>query len=162
MNETAAQTASRPVRLGGAIVDGLIQVAILVPIMLAAGVLQQTFRGEKMTFGQQAIFFVVGQVVFLLLNGYLLLKRGQTIGKVAVKTKIVDMNGNLPSFGKIYVLRYLVISLIGQIPIVGYILIIIDVLFIFGKQKRCLHDYLAGTRVVDALKVARNPAQDSL
>jgi uncharacterized RDD family membrane protein YckC len=95
----------------------------------------------------------------LALNGYLLFKRGQTIGKVAVKTRIVDLSGNIPHFGKLLVLRYLVPALVAQIPIVGSLTILVDILFIFGKEHRCLHDYLAGTRVIDAEKTADKPIQ---
>ena len=37
-------------------------------------------------------------------------------------------------------------GLIGIIP--GYGLV--DVLFIFGAERRCLHDYIARTKVVEA------------
>lgn len=150
MNDVTTNTASRGKRLGGALIDGLISIVIIVPIMLATGVLQEAFRGEGMTLGQQAAFFVVGWVVFLILNGYLLLRRGQTIGKVAVKTKIVDLSGNLPNFGKLLVLRYFVLGLVAQIPIIGGLAGLVNVLFIFGKERRCVHDYIAGTRVVEA------------
>jgi uncharacterized RDD family membrane protein YckC len=150
MNDLTTNTASRGKRLGGALIDGLISIVIIVPIMLATGVLQEAFRGEGMTLGQQAAFFVVGWVVFLTLNGYLLLRRGQTIGKVVVKTKIVDLSGNLPNFGKLLVLRYFVLGLVAQIPIIGSLAGLVNVLFIFGKERRCVHDYIASTRVVEA------------
>lgn len=150
MNEVPSNLASRWRRLGGALIDGLISMVIIVPIMLATGVLQAAFSGEGMTIGQQAAFFVVGWVVFLILNGYLLLNRGQTIGKVAVKTRIVDLSGNIPSFGKLLVLRYLILGLVAQIPIIGSLAGLVNALFIFGKERRCLHDHMAGTRVVEA------------
>ena len=87
--------------------------------------------------------------MFLILNGYLLFKRGQTIGKVVVKTRIVDLNGNIPSFGKLIVLRYLIFALVSSlIPIIGPF-VGLEVFLIFFKERRCLHDYIAGTRVVD-------------
>jgi len=150
MNEAMANLASRWKRLGGVLIDGVISMVIIVPIMLATGVLQRAFSGEGMTIGQQTAFFIVGWVVFLVLNGYLLLNRGQTIGKVVVKTKIVDLSGNVPSFGKLLVLRYLILGLVSQIPIIGSLAGLVNALFIFGKERRCLHDYMAGTRVVEA------------
>ncbi len=150
MNEVATNLASRWKRLAGALIDGLILMVIIVPIMLAIGVLQQAFSGQEMTIGQQAVLFVVGWVVFLMLNGYLLFKKGQTIGKVVVKTRIVDLNGNVPSFGKLFVLRYLILGLVIQIPILGGLVGFVNPLFIFGKERRCIHDYMAGTRVINA------------
>jgi hypothetical protein len=35
-------------------------------------------------------------------------------------------------------------GLLGIIPFYGFV----DVLFIFGQERRCLHDLIAGTRVV--------------
>ena len=150
MNEVATNLASRWKRLAGALIDGLILMVIIVPIMLATGVLQQAFSGQEMTIGQQAVFFVVGWMVFLMLNGYLLFKKGQTIGKVVVKTRIVDLNGNVPSFGKLFVLRYLILGMVTQIPILGGLVGFVNPLFIFGKERRCIHDYMAGTRVINA------------
>ncbi|MEW6747963.1 MAG: RDD family protein [Planctomycetota bacterium] len=150
MNEVVSNLASRWKRLGGALIDGLLATAIIIPIMLATGVLQRAFGGEGMTIGEQVAFFIVGWVVFLILNGYLLLNRGQTMGKVAMKTKIVDLSGNLPNFGKILGLRYLILALVARIPFVGSLAGLVNALCIFGKERRCLHDYLAGTRVVEA------------
>jgi len=35
-------------------------------------------------------------------------------------------------------------------PVIGVLLWFTDVLFIFGKSKRCLHDYIAETKVMFA------------
>jgi uncharacterized RDD family membrane protein YckC len=142
--------ASRWARLGGALIDGSIALAIMLPIMLVTEVLQQIFRKEPLTLGQQAALFVVGWLVFLMLNGYLLFRRGQTIGKVAVNTRIVDLTGKIPDFGKLLVLRYLVLGLASQIPIIGGFVGLVDALCIFGDERLCLHDYTAGTRVINA------------
>lgn len=150
MRGEATNVASRWKRLGGAIIDILVVMAIVYPIMFATGILQQSFSEGNLTIGQQIFFSGVGCVVFLILNGYLLFKRGQTIGKVIVKTRIVDMNRNLPNFGKLIILRYFILWLLNLIPIIGGAIGLVNVLFIFGKDCRCLHDYLAGTQVIDA------------
>ncbi len=142
--------ASRTHRFVGALIDTTLAVAIMVPIMFMTGVFQQSLESGGMSIGLQVVLFVAGWLVFLALNGYLLFTKGQTIGKVAMKTKIVDLDGNLPNFGKILVLRYLALGAIAQIPILGALASLINALFIFGKERRCLHDYMAGTRVVDA------------
>lgn len=150
MNEIGRNMASRGKRLGGVLIDMLASTALTVPLMLATGVMQQTFFEQQMTVGQQAAFFVAGWIIFLALNGYLLSKKGQTIGKVVVKTRIVDINGDVPNLGKLFVLRYLVPALVVQLPIVGGIAGFANALFIFGAERRCVHDYIAGTWVVDA------------
>lgn len=153
MNEITANPANLAslwARLGGAMIDGVISAAIILPIMMTTDILPRPSTEQGMTMEVQATYFIFGMVVFLALNGYLLLKRGQTIGKVVVKTKIVDLDGNLPKFGKLILRRYLILGLVAQIPILGGIAGIVNALFIFGKERRCVHDHLAGTRVVEA------------
>lgn len=150
VNSSGSQLASRWARLGGSLIDSFLAMAIMIPIMLATGVLQRAFEGQPMSLVQQAVFAVVGFGVFLLLNGYLLLKKGQTVGKVVANTRIVDLNGNIPDFSKLIVLRYLVLGLVAQIPVIGGIVGLVNALCIFGQERRCLHDYLAGTRVINA------------
>ena len=36
----------------------------------------------------------------------------------------------------------------GQVPIAGQLFNLINILFIFGKKRRCFHDYIAGTMVI--------------
>jgi hypothetical protein len=47
-------------------------------------------------------------------------------------------------------LRAIVPGLIGAIPCVGNLFVLFDVLFIFGEERRGIHDYIAGTKVVEA------------
>ena len=46
------------------------------------------------------------------------------------------------------VTRYAVYFLIGLIPIVGSLASLVNLLIIFGAEKRCGHDYAAKTKVV--------------
>jgi uncharacterized RDD family membrane protein YckC len=87
---------------------------------------------------------------FLAVHGYLLKKIGQTVGKKLTGIRIVDLDGDVPSFGRLIGLRYLPIFLIMRIPFIGPFSRLLDVLFIFRSDRRCLHDLLAGTRVVTA------------
>jgi uncharacterized RDD family membrane protein YckC len=150
MNEVNTKLASRWKRLGGSLMDGLISSVIIIPFMFITGVFQRALRGQEMTIEQHITLVIFSWVIFLILNGYLLANRGQTIGKVVVKTKIVDLDGNIPRFGKLLFLRYLVIGLVSQIPILGGVVGLVNALLIFGKERRCLHDYIASTRVVEA------------
>ncbi len=51
-------------------------------------------------------------------------------------------------FSHAWVLRSLVPGLIAAIPRLGALFVLADVLSIFGEERRCLHDYIAGTKVV--------------
>lgn len=48
-----------------------------------------------------------------------------------------------------FVLRSFVNGLIGAIPCIGSIYALVDIVFIFREDRRCLHDLLASTVVVD-------------
>ncbi len=65
-----------------------------------------------------------------------------------MNVKIVNMERKQVGIIKLYTLRYLVFSLVNQIPTVGSLINLVNVLFIFGKERRCLHDRIAGTVVV--------------
>lgn len=143
--------ASRWKRLAAAFIDCFFAVIVMVPLLLIAGVFPQAANGQQVTLGQQIVIIMIGWAVFLIMNGYLLNTKGQTLGKAAVNIKMVDAEGNVPSFGKLLGLRYLLPALVAYIPLVGGLLAIADALFIFSQDKRCLHDQLAGTWVVNEL-----------
>jgi len=94
---------------------------------------------------------VAGIVIFLVLHGYFLATRGQTIGKIAAGVRIVDFHtGQLLSFGKLIGLRVIPVWVAAVVPFAGGCLALIDILFIFGNDRRCVHDLIAGTKVVEA------------
>lgn len=75
----------------------------------------------------------------------LLRREGQTVGKHLMRIRIVDEESGVKgTVFKNIVLRYFVNWVLTLIP--PYV--VIDHLFIFAKNRRCVHDYLAGTKVV--------------
>ena len=94
------------------------------------------------------VISALGLIALVGYQAWLLTSTGQTIGKRALKLKIVrvddEQNGG---FWRNVALRSAVARwLLGMIPF--YLLV--DGLFIFRADKRCLHDLMAGTRVVEA------------
>jgi uncharacterized RDD family membrane protein YckC len=89
-------------------------------------------------------------ICFLLLVGYqswLIAKTGQSVGKKLVGIKIVRYGTDEHvGFVRAVLVRWWVNGLISQIPIY----FIIDSLFIFREDQRCVHDHMAGTEVVKA------------
>ena len=145
------QLADRGMRLVAAIIDGVILVAILLPMMFVGGYFTGIMAGQQPRFRHAgAAGAWSDSVVFLVVQGYPLNATGQTWGKKALKMKIVDLEGRKPDFTKLFVLRYVTTQLIGLIPVLGTIYGFVNVLFIFGEDRRCLHDKIAGTRVVVA------------
>ena len=49
---------------------------------------------------------------------------------------------------KLLGLRYVLVMLVQAIPMIGQLLGLIDALFIFRGDRRCVHDLIAGTKVV--------------
>lgn len=140
--------ASRGTRLGAVLLDSAV---IVVVAIVAAVFVPDIARGS----GSSTAAGVVLGVVFLALAGFgiyqivLLYSNGQTFGKKLLGIKIVRGDGSRASLPRILVLRYLVPSLLGMIPYLGVVFSLLDPLFIFGEEKRCLHDMIADTIVVD-------------
>ncbi len=132
-------------RLMAHFVDWLIALAVYLPVLLAAflgsGDPESGFLGVAMMITGVAI------LVLVIYQLYLLSRDGQTLGKRAMKVRVVMYDdGSNPGFGRAVGLRLIVNGLVCIVP--GYALV--DVLFIFGAERRCLHDYIAGTKVVEA------------
>lgn len=142
------ENASRGDRLGAAIIDGLIMMLIMFPVMYLTGGFDGFSDGVQPTLTYSLILSGFGMVVFVLINGKLLATKGQTIGKRALGIKIVTLSGTLPDIKQHLLKRYGFYFLIGYVPFIGQLLSTANVLIIFGKEKRCGHDYVAGTAVV--------------
>ncbi len=145
---------SRWLRLGAALLDGIIGGILMMPgfvVMMSAGFFTNpNHPNPPLLF---AGFGVLG-FGFLILMGvqiYLLTTRGQTIGKKLLGIKIVNFEDETsPGFVKAFLLRSFVNGLIGSIPFIGAVYSLVDICFIFRDDRRCLHDLLAGTKVVKA------------
>lgn len=89
---------------------------------------------------------------FLLLWGiqsYFLLDAGQTLGKKALGIRLVSADtGAQPHWLALLLLREPLSIVISLIPVIGQLYRIVDVLFMFREDQRCLHDHIAGTVVV--------------
>jgi uncharacterized RDD family membrane protein YckC len=73
-------------------------------------------------------------------------RNGQSIAKKALNIKVVRTDGSPITLARIFFLRNLVNAALSIIPLYGFI----DLLFIFGEQRQCLHDKIADTIVVKA------------
>jgi uncharacterized RDD family membrane protein YckC len=85
---------------------------------------------------------------FIGINSYFWATRGQSIGKMALGIRIVHLDGQQATLGRIVGLRILPMQLIGWIPFIGGVMSLVDILFIFRANRRCLHDEIARTKVV--------------
>ena len=146
---TELELAGRGARLLAQIIDGLAGCVVALP---GAGLMIMGGGGKSqmmMLMGMGLLgIALLGMVIVQL---YLLITRGQTVGKKLMNVKIVDyLDETNPGFVKVFLLRALVNGIIGAIPIVGFIYALVDICFIFRADRRCIHDLIAGTKVVKA------------
>lgn len=143
------ELAGRWRRLGGAIIDSMVMLVLVVPLFVYMGVFNPGAAQEQNIL-MQLLLVAIGFAAWLLVNGYLLYRYGQSVGKRLLSMKIVRLDDQQAEFSRIVLLRALPMHLLSVVPVVGNVIGLVDVLFIFGSAKRCLHDYIAKTRVIMA------------
>jgi uncharacterized RDD family membrane protein YckC len=153
----AALLADRGSRLGGAILDRLMLIGAALPgylmILAHKSDLQNMFIGVAL--------MAVMVLPLVIYQWYLISTTGQSLAKKWLRMRVVKVDGAPVDFVSGVLLRSWVIELIGAA--FGFVLGaggigggltnvfgIVNALFIFGPAQRCLHDYIAGTKVVVA------------
>ena len=158
VDEQQLELADRGTRLGAVIVDGLIFGAVGVGFGLG---LLALYQGGRATSANSSSGMIVGSIcaiaiiALLVLNLVWLYRYGQTIAKRWLKIRIVRSDGSRCGLARIIFLRVFPLALVGgflnvALPPLGYLVRIIDALFIFRSDYRCIHDHIADTIVVKA------------
>jgi len=128
-------------RFGAMVLDGLL---MAIPMYTILGIIVlSASRGEQPS---ALINFISIPLSFvsLLYEGLMLSnKNGQTLGKMALKVRVVRPDGSPISAGQAWG-RVIMRTVLGCMIIVDYIPAF------FTQEKTTLHDMIAGTRVVDA------------
>jgi len=136
-----------------ALIDGLVQSVVVLPLQFAFGVYDGFPRIQPLGPLKTIAWTATGFVIYLAFNAYLLNKNAQTIGKRIMGIRIVNHDdGQKTPLGRLLLLRVLPVQIVAVIPYVGSVAAMIDALLIFRKNQRCLHDQIAGTDVVQALR----------
>ncbi len=157
--ETASPLAGRGERLLAQILDNVIFFAVALPgiIMVALAAVRAGFRPgmnlENLATmaGVGAGILTIGFAALLLgvVQIWMLVTRGQTLGKRIMDVRIVRLDDESnPGFVHVFLLRAVLIGLLGAIPMIGWIITLADILSIFRADRRCLHDLIAGTKVI--------------
>jgi uncharacterized RDD family membrane protein YckC len=146
----AGELASLGKRFLGAFVDQMVYLVAIVVGFLPMLVLGNG-NGQEPTEGFIIGLLAVAGIALLvptIINAVMITKSGQSIGKKAVGIRIVqDPDRQLPGFVKGVLVRSYVTALLTQVvPFFG----LIDVLFIFGEERKCVHDKMAHTIVINA------------
>ena len=141
--------APRGTRLLAVLLDGLVFTPVMVFLWIGAFMNASASRGAGEPSALAGILAGLGGLLLLAMlvfQIYLLSAKGQTLGKRWMKIRIVKMDGSNPGFVGAVLMRAFVNGLLGMLPFYG----LVDILFIFNDDQRCLHDKIAGTRVVQA------------
>jgi len=148
------ELASRWLRLGSSLLDSLFLGIITLPIMYFTGYFEYQMQmavnpenGMSQNLLNNVIVSLGSLVVFFVINGATLFGSGQTLAKKILKIRAVEDNGRKASIGSI-LKRYAFYMLVPLVPVVGSIIAIVNICFIFGENHKCLHDMVGGTKVV--------------
>lgn len=145
-----AELASLGERFIAALIDTIILiVVVLVPIFIFYGGWAEIMAADSLdsyafTLGST----IVAYLTYIVVHGYLLAKNGQTVGKRILDIKVVRTDGSPASFVRLVGVRALFENALLLIPVVDIWLSLIDVLFIFRRSRKCLHDTVADTIVI--------------
>ena len=96
------------------------------------------------------VLLLCGALILFAVQVWLLTTRGQTLAKLIFGIHIVNHNTEAnPGFVSAVILRWFVPQLITTfIPFLGGLFFLVDSCFIFRTDRRCIHDLIAGTKVV--------------
>ena len=160
------ELASPWIRLGAAIVDGLVLLPInwifqklILKTPDAADIFKAAQSGKPLDIqslmpsaGSMILASVLGFAVFLAVN-FVFLKNGQTVGKKLLKLQVLRRSDSavlpiqdylLKRLGPIYAVSFLGILVSPFLNVV----LLADVLAIFRPGRNTLHDDIAGSKVV--------------
>jgi uncharacterized RDD family membrane protein YckC len=159
--------ASRGARVGAALLNAFVYFVSMVPGSIALSI-KLVKRNPEMTkpgyvprledidmsFLKEGMVWMFGGLLIAILIQLLLLAfRGQNLGKLLVSARVVRAdNGEPAGFIRAGLLRFIVPVIIFFVLngffLLGFLFLLIDFCFIFREDRRCLHDLIAGTKVV--------------
>lgn len=116
---------------------------------LAVGAPLAAFAGDEAAAGVAMLAWMA----IAIYQWYLISTTGQSLGKKWMRVRIVKLDGSPVDFSSGVLLRIWALhglTLVGSFVFLGSLLPLVDALMIFGDDRRCLHDQLAGTKVIVA------------
>lgn len=151
--------AGRGERLLAQLLDNVIAFACCLPglilIALAAAKAGISVGGNMSDLATAAgmaaglIVLCAAAFVLFVVQLWMLITRGQTLGKKALGLRIVAFeNETNPGFVRVFLLRVLVPAVVGAVPYLGIFFTMTDICFIFREDRRCIHDLIANTKVI--------------
>ena len=147
------QLAGRWQRMLATMIEGVLVPTLTITLVMITGVVEDAEDFTDRWWVAHVLLLAIFS--YLLLNGYLLWRYGQTIGKKALGIAIylaepgVNNQSQPAPIWRLVFIRALFFPLlfVGIVPWFSPIPLL-DQIFIFGKKRRCLHDYVSGTVVL--------------
>lgn len=140
-------------RLLARIIDGVIMLAVIVPIVIATGIADTSTSDNSASFSVTGGDFFKAALIGLVIGGLyevgMLVTKGATLGKMAVGVRVAMLaDGSKPTFGAA-VTRWIIPSIAGIVP-TGLIVLIIYLSPFFDSthRNRGWYDYAAKTIAV--------------
>ena len=150
--------AGLPRRLLAAMIDGVLQWICWMPAGIAASAILTEYLAKTGTPTFDVMINAVTSsipkslpylMVLVAIQTTLLCLRSQSVGKLLVGLRIVTVRDGTPGGPmRAYLLRGLLTWVIECVPVFGKIYWLVDSFSIFREDQRCLHDLIAGTKVV--------------
>jgi len=135
--EETQQSVAKPagfwIRLGASILDTLI---VMVPLSMVSYMMTGQMEGDLVTSLLSVLYYIIVPVLWV----------GYTIGKRIVGIRIAKVNGEKIGFGTT-IMRYVVAGIVYTITF-GLAVIASGLMVLFRKDKRSIHDLMAGTQVI--------------
>lgn len=145
---TDEMLATRLQRFGAAMIDWVLVMVIYIPLGGAYFLMEAGNMGEEMLFLGIGVMGL-GGLGMGAANIWFLYDNGQTIGKKVLGIKIVrDDLHTRASLKRIIFFRTGPVWVMSYLSCIGAVGILVNYLAIFGEERRCIHDFIAGTHVV--------------
>lgn len=122
--------------------------SVILQAMLNDGEMDDVSPARRLAGG---LLIFVGLIIVATIQIWMLSTRGQTLGKRLMSIRVVLLANNAnPGFVGAVLMRVVIPMILGAVPVVGAIFSLVDVCFIFRDDRRCVHDLIAGTKVIKA------------
>jgi uncharacterized RDD family membrane protein YckC len=139
-------------RFGAIFLDGLILGlplgAVVLGVFASLGLFSGISAGKAPDLGlfwaMEGVLFLGAFVSWVLYEGLMLRRSGQTVGKKAMRIRVVSAEGSPLSPGQAFG-RAALRQVLGIVPCLG----LVNYLTAFGEQRTCIHDMVARTRVIN-------------
>lgn len=160
------ELASREARTGAALINAFYYFTSMVPGSIAMGrkLLEQNpdlAKGgmphledlDLSALAEGVMWVWAGLLSAMCLQAILIALRGQNLGKLMLGGRVVCASDGQPAgFVRGVLLRFflpvMIIMMLNVAFPLGFLFLVVDYCFIFRADQRCLHDLMAGTKVV--------------